>query len=388
MARPDRKEHRELWGRRLTTWTNSELTAARLLADGGTLSYAAELVDELRADSRVQGVLPQRVNGLLGLELEFEASGDGRRRGRAVRALEADEDWWQIAPEHELADLQTWGLLLGVGLAELVWTTNERGRVIPRLKCWDPRWLRWDWQQRRWMLRTDDEGEIEIAPGGGKWVVYTPYGTSRPWSKGLWRGLAKWWLLKGFSLTDWARHSEMHGSPIRVGVAPEGSQPEDREHFADDLASLGSDTSIVAPPGYELRLLEATAKTWEQFPKQIETANAELSILLVGQNLTSEVQGGSFAAAKIHQNIRDDLIRFDAEALATCLHDQVLTWWAEFNFGDAGLAPWPQWDTKPPPPPAPAAPSGQAASSAPMNSSDPAEDGEDGEDTTDDDPGT
>lgn len=382
MARPDRKTYREGWGRRLVDWTNNDLKTARYLADGGTLSYAAELVDDLRADSRVAGVLPQRVNGLLGLELEFEASGDGRRRGRAVRALEADEDWWQIAPEAELADLQTWGLLLGVGLAELVWTTNDRGRAIPRLRVWDPRWLRWDWMARKWILRTDDQGDVEILPGGGKWVVYTPYGASRPWSKGLWRALAKWWLLKGFSLTDWARHSEMHGSPIRVGLTPEGSQAEDREKYAEDLASLGSDTSIVPPPGYSLELLEAEAKTWEMFPKQIETANAELSILLVGQNLTSEVTGGSFAAAKIHQNVRDDLIRFDAEALATCLHDQVLVWWAEFNFGDPGLAPWPCWDTKPPAPPMPPT---QPAPSAPTNSSDPAEDGED---TTDGNPST
>lgn len=382
MSRPDKHEYREQHGRYLSDWTNASLTTARLLADGGTLSYAAELVDELRADSRVAGVLPQRVNGLLGLEIEFEASGDGRRRGRAVRALEADEDWWQIAPEHELADLQTWGLLLGVGLAELVWTTNDLGRAIPRIKVWDPRWLRYEWQTRRWLLRTDDAGEIEIIPGGGKWVVYTPYGSSRPWAKGLWRALARWWLLKSFALNDWARHGEMHGSPIRVGVAAEGSQAEDREAFAEDLASIGSDTSIVPPHGYELRLVEATAKTWEQFPKQIETANAELSILLVGQNLTSEVTGGSFAAAKIHENVRDDLVRFDAEALATCLNEQILKWWAEFNFGDARLAPWPSWDTAPPAPPM--APS---ASSTPTNSTDPAEDGE-GEDTTDANPGT
>ncbi len=380
MARPDRKEHREQYGRRLIEWTNTELKAARLLADGGTLSYAAELVDELRADSRVAGVLPQRVNGLLGLKLTFEASGDGRRRGRAVRALEADEDWWQIAPEHELADLQTWGLLLGVGLAELLWTTNERGRAIPRLKVWDPRWLRFEWTTRRWLLRTEDEGEIEIIPGGGKWVLYTPYGASRPWAKGLWRALAKWWLLKGFSLTDWARHSEMHGAPIRFGIAPEGSQAADREAYAADLAEIGSDTSIVPPPGYDLKLAEPIAKTWEMFPKQIETANAELSILLVGQNLTSEVTSGSFAAAKIHENVRDDLVRFDAEALATCLNEQVLTWWAEFNFGDPKLAPWPSWDTAPPAPP-------MAPSSTPTNSTDPAEDGE-GEDTTDANPGT
>jgi len=77
--------------------------------------------------------------------------------------------------------------------------------------------------------------------------------------------------------------------------------------------------------------------------------------------------------------VRDDLVRFDAEALATCLNEQVLRWWAEFNFGDARLAPWPNWDTAPPAPP--------MAPSAPTNSTDPAEDAED-EDTNDDDPST
>jgi phage gp29-like protein len=383
--RPNPHEYREQPGRSLSSWTNTSLTTARIIADGGTLSYASELVDELRADSRVAGVLPQRVNGLLGLPLTFEASGDGRRKGRAVHALEADEDWYAIAPEHELADLQTWGLLLGVGLAELVWSSNERGRMIPRLKVWDPRWLRYEWRTRRWLLRTDDEGEIEVILGGGKWVLYTPYGASRPWAKGLWRALAKWWLLKSFAIDDWARHGEMHGSPIRVGLAPEGSQAKDRDDFATDLAEIGRDTSIVPPPGYKLELAEAKAKTWEQFPKQIETANAELSILLVGQNLTSEVQGGSFAAARVHENVRDDLIRFDAEALATCLREQVLTWWAEFNFGDARLAPWPNWDTKPPQPAGVQEFKSKAQKSA--TNEDPAEDAED-EDATDGDPGT
>jgi hypothetical protein len=29
------------------------------------------------------------------------------------------------------------------------------------------------------------------------------------------------------------------------------------------------------------------------------------------------------------------------------VHDQALSWWALYNFGDAGLAPWPRWNTTP-----------------------------------------
>src|SRR5690606_32037432 len=39
--------------------------------------------------------------------------------------------------------------------------------------------------------------------------------------------------------------------------------------------------------------------------------------------------------------------RFDAEAFATTIHDQSLTWWAEYNFGARRLAPWPTYPVEP-----------------------------------------
>jgi hypothetical protein len=351
MKSSTKKEHREIQTRNLIEWTNAEVKTARILADSGNLSYLAELVDELLADDRVKGVLPQRVSGLLGLPISFEPSGDGRKKGRAVRALEGQEDWWTIASESEIQQIQSSALLAGVALAELVWSTDETtGRVLPRLKPWSIKHLRFDWQLRAWFLHTDDEFELEIKPGDGKWLLYTPYGTNRPWSHGLWRALAKWFLSKQFSISDWARHSEIHGNPIKVGTGAEGAQAEDRDAFAVELSELGSDTSIVPPFGWDLKLVEATAKTWEMFPANIAAANEAISIVLVGQNLTSNVQSGSLAAAQVHDSVREDLIRFDALALSTAIHDQVLTWWAEFNFGSRDLAPWPVWDTKKPEP--------------------------------------
>ena len=358
MKSSSKKEYREIQSRSLVEWTNAEIKTARILADSGSFLYLGELVDELLADDRVKGVLPQRVSGLLGLPLTFEASGDGRKKGRAVRALETEEDWWVIASESEIQQIQSYALLAGLALAELVWTNDEdTGRVLPKLKPWSIKYLRFDWQLRQWFLRTDDFSEIQIQPGDGKWLLYTPYGSNRPWSHGLWRALGKWFLSKQFSISDWARHSEIHGSGIRVGIAAEGALAKDREAYADDLAEMGSDTSMVPPHGWDLKLVEAKARTWEMFPANIDKANEAISIVLVGQNLTSNVQSGSLAAAQVHDAVREDLIRFDALALSTALHDQVLTWWAEFNFGSRNLAPWPVWDTKKPAPPVATAPS-------------------------------
>ncbi len=335
--------------RTFADWTPSMLRQARMQADSGSLRMAADLCEAMQTDDRVKGILPTRTRGLIGLDLSFEAGGgDGRRRRSAIKALEAEEDWWAAYPEEALGQLLDWGTMLGVGLGQQIWEKLPNGREVGRLKIWHPRWLRYDWGRRAWMLTVDGGREIEITPGDGTWILYTPGGAHRPWLHGAWIALGKWWLWKEYAREDWARHSEVHGQPIRVGTAPEGAKVDAKAQLAADLADLGSDTSIVLPVGYEVDLLEAKARTWEMFQAQIELVNVAIAIILAGQNLTTEVQGGSYAAAEVHRFIRGDLIRADGQTLSTCLHDQGVVFWAERNFGDRALAPWPKWDTQPP----------------------------------------
>jgi hypothetical protein len=349
MPKPTAAPPREPPVRTFVEWTPSLVRSAEVLADGGNLRMAADLCEALLTDDRVQGVLGARVRGLLGLDLSFEASGDRRRSKRAVKALDLEEDWWASFPEAELARLLSWGILLGVGLGALRWTPRDDGtRVLPVLEGRHARYLSYDWTDRGWRLLVESGGEIPLQPGDGTWVLHAPYGAQRPWAHGAWRALARWWLLKTYARQDWARHSEVHGTPIRAGVAPVGSHKNDREELAADLAGLGHDTGLCLPPGYDLKLVEATARTWEMFREQIRMADAGTAIMLAGQNLTTEVSGGSLAAAQVHQAIRADLIRADGESTATDLHHQALRPWATLNFGDADLAPWPAWATDPP----------------------------------------
>ena len=162
------------------------------------------------------------------------------------------------------------------------------------------------------------------------------------------RDCAQPWLLKHLAIQDWARHSEVHGSPVRVGVTPEGASAEIREQVAHDFARLGGDTAICLPAGFDLKFAEPSGSSWQMFRAEIDWSNTELAIALAGQNLTSEVSSGSYAAASVHQAVRQDLIEADARTLSTCLREQVVRWWAEYNLGQAELAPWPEWETEPP----------------------------------------
>jgi phage gp29-like protein len=345
VSTPDTTTYGEQSVRSFTSWTPGHIEAARAMADGGSLRLAADLCEALLGDGRVQGVLASRVKGMLGLDLSFEESGDGRSAGRVGKAIE--DDFWTAFPEADLTQLVNWGVLLGVGLGELLWT-EANGRVIPRLKVWHPRWLRWDWQSREWRLAVDGGSEITITPGDGKWVIFTPYGSNRPWSLGTWRACAKPWLMKDLAFDDWARFSEVHGNPIRVGIAPENANDELLKKVAASITKIAGKSSIALPKGYDLKLAEAVSRSWETFKAEIDAANVEIAVAIAGQNLTSEVKEGSRAAATVHNSVKHDIIESDAKATSTCLHDQALTWWAEFNFGSPALAPWPKWNTEPP----------------------------------------
>lgn len=364
MQRPLRQPPREAPVRTFTEWSPTLIKSAEILADGGNLRLASDLVEAMLGDDRVSAVLGARVRSLLGKNVSFEA-GCGRRRKAAMRALEAGEDWWAAFPESSLARLLSWGIMLGVSPGTLTWQafvqhdpsnptqepvpTQHGGRTIPLLDARHARHLRFDPTYAKWCISTE-VGEVDLVAGDGTWVLYTPYGSYRPWSQGAWRGLARWFLLKQYALTDFARHSEVHGTPIRAAIPPEGKEvsPKLRTQLASDLGELGNDTSIVMPPGVDLKLIEATAKTWEMFQAQIDMANKAITILIAGQNLTTEVSGGSYAAARVHEGVLADEVRADAESLSTTLHDQVLTHWARINFGAEQLAPWPVWDLDPP----------------------------------------
>jgi hypothetical protein len=344
--------------RTFTTWSVALIRAAEMAADSGYLRQVANLCDWLLGDDRVAGTLSARVESLLGLEPTFEQSGDKRKSKRVVRALEAGEDWWEAYPEDELATMLAWGILAGVQPLSHNWTPPLEGhgdRVLPMPENWHLQHLRYDWPTRRWMIRVartagivDTGLEEELVPGDGRWVLHTPYGKSRPWSRGLWRGLARLVLMKHYAIQDWSRFGEK--ACILVGTSAEDveSSREQRAQLAKDIYELGREGVAFLPSGFDLKTVELVANTKEIYLAQIDMANTAIAILVRGGNLSTEVKGGSFAATESQAETGDaSKRRFDAQSLTTTVHDQSLTWWAEFNFGSDALAPWPVYPVEP-----------------------------------------
>lgn len=343
-----------------TGWTPARLRAVLPTADGGNFRNLADLCDTLLADDRIGAVFETRIGGLLGLPITFEPSGDGRKRNRAVKALEADEDWWELFPEDELFQLFTWGRLAGFSWGQLVYEdddgkplVNESGRLTPRCEFWHPQHFRYDQHLRQWFVRRRDASgvatasEEPVTPGEGQWILYTPYGRFRPWAHGLWRGLSRWWLLKDYAIGDAGAFSE--ASIQRVLTRETEIDDALVRELADDLQSAGRDQVIGLPQGFDMKLLESRQSLRDNQGYLVDLSNTSIAVAVLGQNLTTESTGGGLNGGnKVHERVEIQRIKSDAETGSTTLREQGLKWWAEYNFGSQGLAPWPQWDTDPP----------------------------------------
>jgi hypothetical protein len=343
--------------RTFVQWTPALIRAAEMQADAGNLRYAANLCDWLLTNPIVSSTIRTRVEQLLGLDPTFERSGDKRRSSRAVKALEVGEDWWEAYPESELMQLLIWGLLLGVAPARNApWTKRDDhgGRVIPTFEVWHPQHLRFDNPTRTWRIRVATSGvggEVEevLEPGDGEWTLHTPFGKNRPWAWGFWRCLADLVLLAEYGWQDWGKVSErailLVLTCLDASAAKEisGYTKTARQQLASDIYARGSEAVAALPPGIDLKAVQAAVEAKNIQGALIEAAHKAIAIVIRGGNLSTDVgKSGSKAATESQSEMGDGgNLRFDAQSLTTTIHDQSLVWWAQFNFGDPALAPWP-----------------------------------------------
>lgn len=318
----------------------------------GSFTQPAMLAEAMTRDDRIAAALRTRTQGLFGSPRNILPASEDAKAQKVAEELEAR--WPAMFPDAQLTQVFWWGIHFGVGLGELVWE-REDGQFTPTLKNWHPEFVWWNWGPRRYVVNTEDQGAVEVGPDGGDWLLYSPGGYYRGWMSGLVRSLAVPWLIRQWAYRDWARASETLGLGIKKAKVPSAASDDDKESFFTSLQTLGSESLVVLPQtsdgkaGFEFEFEKSVSSEGQAaaFKELIAKTETSIAIAVLGQNLTTEVNGGSRAAAKVHNEIRLDYRRADARSLADAIRDQVLRPWAAYNFGDSDLAPYVEWDVEP-----------------------------------------
>lgn len=324
--------------------------------DLGQFQRSALLWEQIRRDDRVAATMSVRINALLGLEHDFQQS----KTKKKIRLVTDDEEsaatmeraWEAFAEPPDRVQILSWALGVGFAFGRVEWqmTADE---WMPQLTVWHPSFVSWRPSELMYYAQTANAGQQPITPGENGWWLWAPFGHKRGWTFGYVHQLAMPWMARSFSYRDWCRYNEVHGLPTTKAYIPPGTQDDDEARYLTELANRTSAPTVRLPlnkdntKGYDFELVEAKADTWEAFQGMKNDANVDIAVAVLGQNLTTEVKGGSFAAAKVQDKVRGDVLEADARAFEAFLNAQVMGPYAQYNLpGGAANAPKLRFQTK------------------------------------------
>lgn len=259
--------------------------------------------------------------------------------------------------------------LKGQSVIEIDWERRDAGKlgtiIAPRAGFWvHPVCYAWS-MEGRLGLRADSRGVL--SPGNISTTTYQPMPSvvaDFPPDKflisicktksgsalggALLRPLAWWWCAANFS-ADWLLNlAQVFGLPFRWATYDPNVPQATIDAICAMLAGMGSNAWAAFPTGTQLDLKEAS-KGGDHSPQGdlLDRADKQCDLLILGQTLTSEMGrrggggggGGSFAAAKVHEGVKGDIITAAAQFAEGVVNEQLIPGILRLNYGNADEAP-------------------------------------------------
>ncbi|RTK98726.1 MAG: DUF935 family protein [Proteobacteria bacterium] len=328
----------------MTQWSVQTAIAALDNHERGTFSTSGKLADNMLRDPRISSVLDTRVLGVLGLPFEWKF--DKEPTPQDIGALEIlQQAWHHMFLDSVAAQVLRNTILMGVSLVNLYWD-NVDDYFIPQLTVWHPSNLYYNIGTRMINAFTFNQSTVEINSGDYRWMVFKLLDHERPWMSGAIRRLAFSYLARTYAMNDWRTNSAVYGNPIRklTTTMEDAAQPEIFQFISDITERLRMGAPIMLPAGFDLNQLEATQHSPEMFKLLIDKCDVDIAISILGQNLTTEVKSGSYAAANIHRDIMLEYLQADVNLLNKTVYHQLIMPFYNFNFDTSVQIPQPHWD--------------------------------------------
>lgn len=332
-----------------TVWNHGSVASnlspdrlARILrnAENGEHKDYLTLAEEMEErDPHYASVLGTRKRAVSGLEISVESASDDKVN---VAHADAVRDLTRAPDFGEMLDDSLDALGKGYSAVEMMW---DRSTSVwwPREYVWrDPRFFMLDRVEGR-ELRLIDEADMfnGVALPGYKFIVHRPRLKSGLTIRGgLARLVSVAYMCKAFTLTDWLAFAEVFGMPLRLGRYGPNATENDIRTLINAVANIGSDAAAVLPDSMKIDFQEAGHSTGGQelFEKLATWLDKQISKAVLGQTMTAD-DGSSLGQAKVHNEVRGDILRSDARQLENTLNRDLVRAFIDLNFGPQKVYP-------------------------------------------------
>lgn len=300
-----------------------------LLKRGG--GRGLDIYDDLERDGHVYSVLQKRKMSVIAREWELVLPKNPTAADEL--ALEVvSEQLGNFNFDKACLDLLD-ALLKGFAVGEIMWALDGDqvvvSKIIPRA-------------QKRFTFSTESELRLltreamtdGIALPPRKFICHA-FGSKDGNPFGLGLGHKLYWLtfFKRQDITFWLTFVDKFASPTVIGKYQPNATAEERRKLLAVTQAVAHDTGVIIPDGMLLELMEAarTGST-DAYEKLCRYMDEQISETVLGETLTTnQGTGGSQAATTVHNDVREELTKADADLLSEVLNDQLIRHIVELN---------------------------------------------------------
>lgn len=320
------------------TYPASGLTPPRLAqilreADEGDMLRQAELFEQAEErDAHLASIFSTRKLSVSGLEWAVQTySEDAKDKKIADHFAEL---WEELDTEDLLVELLD-AVAKGISFTALNWVRDGNGFTVNGFEPVQQKHWRYDLDTKRFTL-ISEEHPLGLLPPFGSAIEHRYKARSgNPTGAGVMRTCIWLYLFKNYAIKDWVAFSEVYGQPVRIGKYDPSASKEDREALEMAVGMIGSDAAGIISRDTEIEILEAAKdSSVNVYQLLIDMCEAGQAKAVLGQTLTSsEGKHGTQALGEVHEQVRQELKRADARAIAKTLRVQLVRPWVIFNYG-------------------------------------------------------
>lgn len=323
--------------------TVDSVHSALLRSELGEMSSYMDLLDDMRErDQRLDAVCRTRALALCGCDWDV----------KPAPGWERDDEAKMIAQEvkRQLSDMEDWsssmalmmdGVFRPFSVLEIEWFQNARGFWAPYQLHWrHPGRFNVDAEQRlvKYDAGVDKFPGVQLEDlGRDRFVVHSAIGGRATYlsRRGLLRNCVFTSLTKRYGLRWLMIAAERFGQPAPV-LRVDEADDDVRDLALAALRKLSTEWQMVIDKGMDLTSVPGSgAFTGEAHVRIVDMVNTEHAIQVLGQNLSTEVKGGSYAAAAAHESVRFDFLTADARETAATIRRDLLEPIVRYNWPGA-----------------------------------------------------
>ena len=305
-----------------------------MLKSGGDL----RIYQEVLRDEQVKACFEQRVRAVVSKPWEVRSGGTKRIDKLAAEFIEQQ---CKAIKFDSITEKMLYGVFYGYAVGEALYAVED-GKVVldssrGGIRVRDRRRFGFapDMSLR---LKTSTNPMGEVLPEKKFWTFATgsdyddePYGL----------GLAHWlyWpvFFKRSGIKFWLIFLEKFGMPTAVGEYPIGTIKADQDKLLGALQAIQTDSAIIFPQGMKASLLEATRGGTADYTALYDRMDAAIARATLGQTASTQGTPGRLGNDDLQGDVRDDIVKADADLVCMSFNATVVKWLVEWNFPGAAL---------------------------------------------------